>query len=684
MRLPALLRPIVSTTPLAALALVASLTGCRSTAPATATSGSDPVVATWGSERLTLSQFEDRYARSVGGRTGAADDSAGAYRDFLTRYVDFRLKVDEAKRIGLDRRPDLIAEASEYRRSLARPYLLEQHVIEPVVRLLYERQGQVVDASHVLIGVGENAPAADTLAAYRKAAAIADSVRRGQITIEDAARRHSDDPSARSTGMGGGGRLGYFTAGVMVDPFEDAAYTAPVGAVTDPVRTSFGYHLLYVHDRRATPLDREIAHVMIVPETGTPEAMATARATAQTILDSVRAGQATFEDLARRNSADTDSGPRGGTLGFVPYSAQLVEPFKSTAFALAQPGDVSEVIETRFGFHVVKFVGERPRPTYEQAYTDLKAPAARMQRAQRLQNALADSLLTSLRATRNDAFLTAQFAAVPADSIAQRLVTQAFAPEALATTVLAIGDSSYTFADLAGFAYSTRVRAGTTPAETADAYLDAFARDRVLDVQTARLEGSDPEFARVMQEFRDGIVLFRIMDDSVWSAARTNEALLRETYAANADRYRYGARTRLVSFEAPSDSLLAGVVRAIRGGMTIGDAARGTVDGRFAGVIADTVFVDGPSRSVFDRALSIPAGTVTDPLPYRGANLVVIGNDGIEPPRAKTFDEARPELETAAQATLEARFLNRLRTAARVRLYPERLTTVFDGESTLR
>ena len=315
MRLSVLSRPFVSSTPVLALAVAAALAGCRTTAPTA--SASDPVVATWGNQRLTLSEFEERYARSVGGQAGGAADSIGAYRDFLTRYVDFRLKVDEAKRLGLDRRPEVIAEASEYRRSLARPYLLEQHVIEPVVRLLYERQGQIVDVSHVLIGVGEGAPAADTLAAFRKATAIADSIRAGQITMEQAARRHSDDPSAQSTGMGAGGRLGYFSAGVMVDPFEDAAYTAPVGAVTAPVRTNFGYHLLYVHDRRTAPLDREVAHIMIVPEAGTEEAMAAARATAQALLDSVRAEQASFEDLARRHSADTDSGPRGGSLGFI-------------------------------------------------------------------------------------------------------------------------------------------------------------------------------------------------------------------------------------------------------------------------------------------------------------------------------------------------------------------------------
>ena len=130
-------------------------------------------------------------------------------------------------------------------------------------------------------------------------------------------------------------------------------------------------------------------------------------------------------------------------------------------------------------------------------------------------------------------------------------------------------------------------------------------------------------------------------------------------------------------FDAPSDSMLQAVVLAVRAGMTLGDAARATVDGRFAGIIADTVFVDGPSRSVFDRALALPAGSVTEPLPYRGSTLVVIGNDGIEPARAKTFEEARPELETAAQAILEARFLNRLRNAARVRLYPERLDAAF-------
>ena len=650
--------------------------GATATPPANA---ADPVVATWGSQRLTLSGFEERYARSTGGRAAATDDSLGAYRDFLTRYVDFRLKVDEARKGGIDRLPEVVAEAGEYRRSLARPYLLEQRVIEPVVRMLYDRQGQIVDASHILITVPETAPPADTLAAYRRISAIADSVRGGQIAFEAAARRHSDDPSARSGGMGDGGRLGYFTAGVMVDAFEDAAYESAVGMVTQPIRTSFGYHVLYLHDRRATPLDRRIEHIMIVPEAGTPEANAAAEARANAYRDSVRAGQATFEDLARRHSDDTDSGPRGGDLGFVPYSAQLVEPFKTTAFALASPGDVSEVIETRFGFHVVKFAESRERPSYAAAYNDLKGPAARLQRAQRLQDALGDRLLAASRVVRNDAFVAAELGRTPADSVASRLATQDFSPEALAATVLTIGDSTYSFADLAGFSYSARIAPAATSTATAERYLTAFARDRALDGESARLEDRDAEFGRVMQEFRDGIVLFRIMDDSVWSAARRDSAALVATYRANPSRYQYGARTRLVSFEAPSDSMLSAVTRALRGGMSVADAVAGTVDGRFAGIIADTVYLDGPSRTVFDRALELAPGQATDPIPYRGSTLVVVANDGIEAPRTKTFEEARPELETATQTMLESRFIERLRRASGVRLYPERLDAAFKG-----
>src|SRR5690606_13345660 len=211
-----------------------ALSGCsgsRPPAPEPELDLTDPdlPVATYADEALTLSEFEDAYATAVGGRTTAANDSLGAYQDFLERYVNFRLKVRQAYEIGLDQDSALQAEMASYRDQLARPYFTDQAVLDAIVRDLYEKQKEEISAAHILVQVAEDAPAADTLAAYEKITALRDSIEAG-MPFDEVAFRHSEDPSARRNR----GDLGYFTGGRMIEPFENAAYATPVGEIAGP------------------------------------------------------------------------------------------------------------------------------------------------------------------------------------------------------------------------------------------------------------------------------------------------------------------------------------------------------------------------------------------------------------------------------------------------------------------
>ena len=243
------------------------IVGCSGSRTAAVPAGADDpsVVAVIDGEPLTLDEFETRYARASGGAAVAADDSLEAYRDFLQRYVNFRVKVKAARDAGLDESDEVLSEIRTYRTNLARPYLIEREVLEPLVREVYDRRQETIDASHILIRVGPVPTPADTLAAYEKLVMVLDSVRAG-TDFGDLAVRHSEDPSAQREGRPGyRGRLGFFEAGRMVQEFEDVAYETPVGEVSDIFRTQFGYHILQVNERRENVAPVQVAHIMIVP-----------------------------------------------------------------------------------------------------------------------------------------------------------------------------------------------------------------------------------------------------------------------------------------------------------------------------------------------------------------------------------------------------------------------------------
>lgn len=124
-----------------------------------------------------------------------------------------------------------------------------------------------VRASHILINVSPDADPKDTLAAFNKINEIRQKALSGE-NFDKLAKQYSQDPSAKTNG----GDLGYFTALQMVYPFEDAAYKTPVGQISQPVKTRFGYHIIQVKDKRKSQGQVRVSHIMVRATTGTAEA----------------------------------------------------------------------------------------------------------------------------------------------------------------------------------------------------------------------------------------------------------------------------------------------------------------------------------------------------------------------------------------------------------------------------
>lgn len=633
------------------------------------------VVAAWHDQTLSLSQFETEYARQNGGRTAAQDDSLARMQDFLRRYVDFRLKVREAERLRYESRPEIRDELDRYVQEYAGTYLLNQRVLEPIVREVYDRQATLVDASHILISLPRTASPEDTLAARARLTAIVDSVRAGHYDFGTAAARYSQDPSAqRPAGPGSRGRLGYFSSGDMVEEFEEAAYGTPVGQMSPILRTQFGYHVLYVHDTRATPEAVNVAHIMVSPQGPTEADKAAARAR----IDSLRARVAAGEDfgaLAQQYSVDEGSAARGGDLGFFDYRSLQVEPFRTVAFGMTTPGEVSDVVETDFGYHLIKFIARRARPSFEEAAPTLRQQAARMPRAQRLRTEMQGTLARTYNVRVDSAAVRAVLGGMPLDSVRTHVAAGHLGAAALARPVVFVGDSTYTFGQVAGSAFARQLPPAAYGNDVTR-LTQSFTDEALMRYAARDLPRRDAEFGRLMTDFRDGTLLFKLMEDSVWSRAQTDTAALRRRYAATrATLAPMPARTRLVVFSAADDAAL----RAVTDPLAAGTSAETILSALPVGIEADTLLLSGPSGTPFDAALTQPEGQFLGPIGYRQNARAIVLRHGVEAARAKTFEEAMPELVTGYQRDLEERLLARLRAAGRTVLFPERLRRAFGG-----
>ena len=653
---------------LALLVVAATLAGCGGARPAGAPAvalGADgtPVVARWTADTLTLAAFDAAYAAADGALADSAQSPLDRRLDFLDRYVDFRLKVLAARQAGYDQDSAYVAEVAAYRDQLAGPYFTDREVLDDIVRDLYDKQAEEIEASHVLFLLS---PAeTDTAAVFARATALRDSIEAGLIAFDEAAVRYSQDPSAAQNR----GALGYITGGQTILPFEDAAYATPVGGLAGPVRTRFGVHLLQVTDRRPVRTEIGARHILIrTTDAVSPDS---ARAVVEGLRARVLAGE-DFADLARQYSEDPSSGPRGGDLGTF-GRGQMVPPFETAAFDLAEVGDVSEPVETQFGVHLIQLTSVPERPGFEAAAPELRQQALRLPRTAIRRQAIGRDLFREVGGTYDDALVRRAVTQYGEDQAQAQIVGQGFGDYA-GRTFATLADSSYTLSDLVPV--FQRMRFGPHPAGEMIEAARAFVDEQGVELALARLEDRDPEFARVFQSYADGVLLFRIAEDSVWTPAKDDVAGLRAAYDARPGAYRWPERRRVLAFRAATDSLLLAVGADLDASSSrpggAGRTARQALADRTGEVQMDTLYVSDSTQTALDRVLGLEVGGRTGVVTERGRRVLYV-LDGVEPPRDKTFEEARAELISVYQDQVEDAWEARLRARYDAHVYPERV-----------
>jgi peptidyl-prolyl cis-trans isomerase SurA len=226
------------------------------------------------------------------------DFTESKVNEYLNLFTNFKLKVTEARALGMDTTAKFSKEYKTYREDLKKPYRAEPNALDKLTKEAYDHLTQEVKASHILINLKPDAFPSDTLAAYNKIAEIKKRILAGE-DFEKLARELSEDPSAKYNG----GDLGYFTAMQMVYPFEEAAYKTNKGEISNIVRTRFGYHLIKVMDKKPARGEVEVSHILL--RTGTADD-AKIKNKAFDIFDQLKAGRA-WDELCKENSEDTNT-----------------------------------------------------------------------------------------------------------------------------------------------------------------------------------------------------------------------------------------------------------------------------------------------------------------------------------------------------------------------------------------
>jgi peptidyl-prolyl cis-trans isomerase SurA len=628
----------------------------------------NPVVATFGDSTLTLSEFEQAYINANQTDTPSSD-SLAAYRDFLEQYVNYRLKVRAAREAGLDTLPSVRQEIASYRQNMAKPKVMRSNVYEPLARSLYNRQQEEVEVSHILKRVSPDAAPEDTLEAYREMQAIADSIKMG-VPFGQLAYRNSEDPSAQKKGERGyQGNIGYVQAGQIVKPFEDRMYSVPPDSVSDIFRTKFGYHILKVHDRRSSEPPIRLSHIMRQPKSDS----ARPRQFLDSLRTLIRRDRADFSSLAKKHSQDRRSASRGGDLGKIQSRQSLPPSFRKAVAKLNTVGTVSDVVKSRFGYHLIKLTGRDEQPTFQEAYEDLKEKISGRPRVERRKDTFARQVRSEEGVTVDTSRILEAADVSSPDSLSRTLLSILEEDLSGSPSVATLGDSTYALDRIARHVMQTDGGAQMTIGEG----IDDFLNKKALNYAATRLAERDGSFAQTMKDYREGLLVFQFMQDSVWNVATQDTSGLRDTYQKRRDQYRYPDRVRTLTFRAPTDSLLSPYNR--RSADTSAHASMVEMASNDSLVTVDTVMVTNESSKPYQQVLSVTDGSVIGPLDDAGESLVLV-RDTLLPARTKRFEEAQSSVIRDYQKLYEDEVLSRLRQRYDVETDPSRLRGAFNDK----
>ncbi len=699
---------------MAALLVCAGLQAQKGSAPVPAAQ-EDRTLMTVDGKPVTRSEFEAIYKKN----NKDSVITRKALDEYLDLFINYKLKVRAAEELGMDTISKFKVELDGYRKQLARPYLIDRNLNDDLMKEAYDRSKEEIRASHILVKVGPDASPADTLAAYKKIAALRARVVAGEdfAALAGDPKNNGDDYSAKQAGD-----LGWFSALRMVYPFETAAYKTPTGGLSPIVRTQFGYHIIMVKDRRPARGQIKVAHIMIrSTDQDSPDKQTIADKKIHEAEARIKSGELSFSDAALKYSDDESTNTKGGELPMF-TTGKMIEDFEDKAFSLKNDGDMTEPFKTRFGWHIIKRLEYKAPASFDEAKADLKQKISRDSRAEitrqkfladlkknyhfksdekalkalfplvdttifRKGTVITDTLLrkevvegtvmhdgmryrreinstlqggkpVNIRSRKHDEMKTS-----PEDTVIVRDVQEGWSYDRakaakLNKPVCSIDGRSWSQQQFLDYLESKQRRENrqSVPTYVQDRFKQ-FVDDEVLAYEDSQLEKKYPEFRMLMKEYRDGILLFELTDQKVWSKAVKDTTGLQNYYEQHKMSYLYPVRYDLDVYTCANADVAKQVHALYKKGKRGEDITKVVNKKNPSDVIIESgIFTEEEKPQI--KGVTLPGLT-----PDQTVNGKVIFTDmkKVVPPSPKPLNEARGLVTAAYQDQLEKDWIKDLR-----------------------
>ena len=590
------------------------------------------------------------------------DESQKDIDAYLELFINYQLKVKEARRLGLQKDAKYIREFNNYKKQLTKNYMSDNKVTDALVKEAYERTTNDVKASHILVRMDESV-IVDTLAVYNEVLKLRERVinegfEAVQKEVHDGINVFAED-------------LGYFGGFKMVYTFESAAFNTPVGDISMPFRTRFGYHVVKVFEKRQSLGEVTVAHIMVSlkqnDSTVNPETRI------NQIYKKLEQGEK-FESLAKQFSDDKSSSKKGGVLSPFTGGQLRAKEFENAAFAIENKGDISKPFKTDYGWHIAKLIKKTGVQPFEEVKNELQNRVKRDSRSELINSALVKKLKVKYEVKENKDSGLAYMETILTDGFFKQSWKS---PEDLKQDeLITIRDSKITVKDFADYLMSNQRKYNNKTVDyksLLNTEYNDFLDQQVLKYHEDNLEFENEDFAFVLKEYRDGLLLFDLMEKEVWNAAVKDSVGLQKFYDDNLSNYAWSDRVEAVILSSASKNTIEKVKGELHKDVSIEDIiAAMNKDNNFNVIsTADTFEKDNqalPQDFEFKEGVSL----IYD---HNDSFHVILVNK-VLPANNKTLQEARGKVVSDYQNYIEGNWVQLLNERFEVKVNKKTLKRV--------
>lgn len=621
------------------------------------------VLMTIGDQDITVKEFCDVYYKNNLKSDVIEKKSVDEYLDLFTT---FRMKVMEAESLQLDTSAKFQKELAGYRKQLAKPFMSSDDITEELLQEAYQRKLKDIRASHILIRCDKNAMPSDTLRAYNKAMEIRKKALKGE-DFGDLAVRYSEDPSAKDMEAtdqaparpGNRGDLGYFTVFDMVYPFETGAYNTKEGEISMPVRSDFGYHIIKVQSITDAMGSIQAAHIfMQLPFDAPEDEVAAAQQKANNIYNELMAQEGkNWSEMVKQYSDDRGTVQRDGAL--TSFTVSRIVPEFIEACKSLEIGQIAKPIRTNYGFHIIKLLGKSGVGPFEKESKALSERIEKDMRSKKSEEVVLKQVKSEYKFKQNDKNLEAFMATVDSS-----ILRNAYVPADnvdMNATLFSMEGNPTKVSDFVNYIKGNmKPQKYVTPATYAYQLYEAFSRETALNYADSRLEDKYPEFKALVQEYKDGILLFDLMDREVWDKAVKDTLGLQEFHARNASKYMWDERAHAYIITVTRQESLPKVKALLDSGIVL-DSLRSTLqrDSINYTFVRKGYYQKGDNQYVDQTEWKVG---VRNEIPSTvDQSTVIVCIDELRKPEPKTLKEARGLVTSDYQVELEQKWVKSLK-----------------------